>query len=56
MDWTTLKLMLEGIEAGRWRKRYRLPRSLQKYPSNTSLGGSDSLQCADGTGADEQAP
>lgn len=24
MDWTALKLMLEGIEPGRWRKRYRL--------------------------------
>jgi len=24
MDWTALKLMLEGIEPGRQRKRYRL--------------------------------
>lgn len=24
MDWTALKLMLEGIEPGKWRKRYRL--------------------------------
>jgi transposase len=55
-DWTALKLMLEGIEPGRLRKRYRLPKSLQKFPSNTSSGGSDSLQCADGTSADEQAP
>ena len=23
MDWTTLKLLLEGIEPGKWRKRYR---------------------------------
>jgi transposase len=56
MDWTSLKLMLEGIEPGRLRKRYRLPKALQKYPSNTSSGGSDSLQCADGTSIDEQAP
>jgi hypothetical protein len=26
MDWTALKLMLEGIEPGKWRKRYRLRR------------------------------
>lgn len=25
IDWTGLKLLLEGIEAGRLRKRYRLP-------------------------------
>ena len=56
MDWTALKLMLEGIEPGRLRKRYRLPKSLQKPPLNTSSGSSDSLQCADGTSADEQAP
>jgi transposase len=56
MDWTALKLMLEGIEPGRLRKRYRLPKSLKKYPSNTFSGGCDSVQCADGTGADEQAP
>ena len=46
MDWTALKLMLEGIEPGRLRKRYRLPRSLQKHPSNTSSGGSDSSRGA----------
>ena len=56
IDWTALKLMLEGIEPGRLRKRYRLPKSLQKSLSNTSSIGSDSLQCADGTSADEQAP
>jgi transposase len=56
MDWTALKLMLEGIEPGRLRRRYRLPKSFQKYPSNTSSGGPDSVQCVDGTGADEQAP
>ncbi|MDB6013487.1 MAG: Mobile element protein [Gammaproteobacteria bacterium] len=56
MDWTALKLMLEGIEPGRLRKRYRLPKLLQKPASNTSSISSDSLQCADGTSADEQAP
>jgi transposase len=56
MDWTALKLMLEGIEPGRLRKRYRLPKSLQKLTSNTSSSSSDSLQCAYGTSADEQAP
>jgi transposase len=56
MDWTALKLMLEGIEPGRLRKRYRLPKSLQKYTSNTSSDSSGSLQCADGPRADEQAP
>jgi len=56
MDWTALKLMLEGIEPGRCRKRYRLPKSLQNATSNTSSISPDSLQCADGTGADKQAP
>jgi transposase len=56
MDWTALKLMLEGIEPGRVRKRYRLPKSLQKTPSNTSSNGRAPLQCIDGTSADEQAP
>ena len=56
MDWTALKLMLEGIEPGRLRKRYRLPRSVQKTVSNTSSGGVNSLQYADGTSAEEQAP
>lgn len=26
MDWTELKLLLEGIEPGRRRKRYEMPR------------------------------
>jgi transposase len=56
MDWTTLKLMLEGIEPGRLRKRYRLPKSLQKPASNTSSNSSDSLQWADDIGAKKQAP
>jgi transposase len=55
MDWTALKLMLEGIEPGRLRKRYRLPKSLQKDASNTSSTSANSLQCADGTGVEKQA-
>jgi transposase len=56
MDWTGLKLMLEGIEPGRQRKRYRLPKSLQKSLSNTSSNTFSALHCADGSSADEQAP
>jgi transposase len=56
MDWTALKLMLEGIEPGRLRKRYRLPKPLQATSSNASSSGRTPLQCADGTGAEEQAP
>jgi transposase len=56
MDWTALKLMLEGIEPGRLRKRYRLPKSYQKVASNTSSMGPDSLQYADGTSVEKQAP
>lgn len=33
MDWTGLKLMLEGIEPGRWRKRYRLPDKRKTDPA-----------------------
>jgi hypothetical protein len=55
MDGTALKLMLEGIEPGRLRKRYRLPKSFQKSPSNTSSSSITALQCVDGTSADEQA-
>jgi len=56
MDWTALKLMLEGIEPGRLRKRYRLPKSLQKTPSNTTPNTITAIQCVDATSADEQAP
>jgi transposase len=34
MDWTTLKLLLEGIEPGKWRKRYRLAQN-KKDSTNT---------------------
>ena len=36
MDWTGLKLLLEGIEPGRQRKRYSLPTARQKTRENTS--------------------
>jgi hypothetical protein len=36
MDWTGLKLLLEGIEPGRQRKRYSLPATLRNSPQNTS--------------------
>jgi hypothetical protein len=36
MDFTALKMLLEGIEPVRVRKRYRLPRGLQNPPPNTS--------------------
>ncbi|EQD55717.1 transposase helper protein, partial [mine drainage metagenome] len=32
MDWTALKLLLEGIEPGRQRKRYRLGKQSSKQP------------------------
>jgi hypothetical protein len=48
--------MLEGIEPGRRRKRYRLPKSAQKSLSNTSSNTLDALDCLDGSSADEHAP
>lgn len=56
MDWTGLKLMLEGIEPGRQRKRYRLPKPLPQSLSNTSSNTFSALHCVDGSSADEQAP
>jgi len=56
MDWTGLKLMLEGIEPGKRRKRYQLPKSVQKLLSNTSSNMSDPLQLRNGSGTCEQAP
>jgi transposase len=43
MEWTGLKLLLEGIEPGRQRKRYRLPTPIKQHRSNTdnSLNSSD---------------
>ena len=36
MDFTALKMLLEGIEPVRVRKRYRLPSQLQNPDPNTS--------------------
>jgi transposase len=36
MDWTALKLLLAGIELGRWRKRYRLVREEENDPNMPS--------------------
>lgn len=36
MDFTALKMLLEGIESVRVRKRYRLPRVPRESPPNTS--------------------
>jgi transposase len=33
MDWTALKLLLEGIEPGKWRKRYRLAQEKKDSPN-----------------------
>lgn len=56
MDWMGLKLMLEGIEIGRRRKRYQLPRALQKSLSNTSSNIRAPLQCTDASSAPDEAP
>ena len=58
MDWTALKLMLEGIEPGKRRKRYQLPKPLQIPLSNTSSNTVDPLQSRNGSGRGtcEQAP
>ena len=56
MDWTGLTLMLEGIEPGRQRKRYRLPKSLQNSIYNTSSNTVSAVSSADGPSADAEAP
>jgi len=56
MDWTGLKLMLEGIEPGRQKKRYRLPKSFQKPICNTSSNTLSALPSADGPRTDAEAP
>ena len=56
LDWTGLKLMLEGIEPGRQRKRYRLPKSFQKPISNTSSNTLSAVPSADGPRTDAEAP
>jgi transposase len=56
MDWTGLKLMLEGIEPGKQRKRYQLPKPLQKEHSNTSSNTRSTLECVHASSAADQAP
>ena len=51
MDFTALKLLLEGIEPGRQRKRYSLAESLQKSHSNSASNTFDPLQCRNGSSA-----
>jgi transposase len=55
MDWTALKLMLEGIEPGRRRKRYSLPETGGDILSNTSSNSSALVQYADGPSAARKA-
>jgi transposase len=45
MDWTGLKLLLEGIEPGRQRKRYRLTRTQE----NSARAQSHSINSAHGS-------
>jgi transposase len=60
MDWTGLKLLLEGIEPGKRRKRYQLPKSEKKYSeksdSNTSSNNFNPLQSVHASSAAEQPP
>jgi len=56
MDWTALKLMLEGIEPGKQRKRYRLPKPSHTTPSNTSTNTERGLHSPDGSSAEAEAP
>lgn len=50
MDWTALKLMLEGIEPGRRRKRFH--RVMAQKPEHPEP---HSLQCTDAEGGDTRA-
>jgi transposase len=57
MDWTGLKLMLEGIEPGKQRKRYQLPqkdwqKSLSTIPADTI----SPLQCRHASSVADQHP
>lgn len=56
MDWTGLKLMLEGIEPGKQRKRYKMAQPVQKSPSNTSSNSRALVEYTDGSSTTEQAP
>jgi transposase len=58
MDFTDLKMLLEGIEPARVRKRYRLPSASQSSVSlsNASSNTSDPLPFIHGSSPIEQAP
>jgi transposase len=56
MDWTELKLLLEGIEPGRRRKRYRLTNEVKKSAVNTSSNIGDALPSHHASGIDAHAP
>lgn len=55
MDWTGLKLLLEGIEPGKQRKRYRLPESRIKSQSNASSNNHALIKYTDGSSAEPEA-
>lgn len=55
MDWTGLKLLLEGIEPGRQRKRYQLPKSLQKNSASPASTLFAPLQCSDASSVANKA-
>jgi transposase len=55
MDWTGLKLLLEGIEPGRQRKRYRLPESATKTPPRTSSNSQALIKFMDASRAAHEA-
>jgi transposase len=52
MDWTALKLLLEGIEPGKQRKRYRHVRREEQPPT----GQGPALHCADAESRDHNSP
>lgn len=56
MDWTALKLMLEGIEPARQRKRYRLQQSSRKSVPEASADSRALLQSAHATTGATRAP
>jgi transposase len=56
MDWTALKLMLEGIEPARQRKRYRLQQSSTKSVPEASADSRALLQSAHATTGATRAP
>ena len=56
MDWTALKLMLEGIEPARQRKRYKLPKSTtNKSSEHASMRIPGLLQLSHGSSGISQA-